>query len=907
MKKIKEIEFNFKIIRLVCLLFLCCIPLEFNGQEFEWVYSTKGTDENPGLPRGIVKQIITNSNNDIYIAGWIDGIIDLGDGQTGFVRNTMTSTISFVAKLNESKEVIWVKELRLSSYVINTILLDENENVIISGNATPHATTLFFNSNPPNPLLPNVLNPTHENLNSLKLYGFIYKLDPNGNYIDAKLFNDTSINNIVKDNNNNIIAVGCKVEYSTVIPSEYKQKWGFVTKMNTNLNTIWEKTVNNQSSTSNNGFGYVACDSQNNIYCTGSYADSLVYGSTTLHDDESSQFVSKLSPSGNESWIVEFHEFSVSQIRIDNSDGIYFLANYATPFSVEFNNRLVENLPLVLDNELVLFKINANGNHIWNIPLYGIGEQEVGDFTFNSIGELIIPVKSAMNTEFNFANHTTITTNTANTVILKVAADGELVDYKRVYENTAQNSIYTYAIHTDSDDNIFVGGTFNKTTDFDPHVSNQHILVPELFENFDTGLFFNDFRGFVLKLKNCESIPFFGDTYEFCSGSTPNPTIADIKASGPNISFYDSMTSGTALANNFPLTNGQTYYYENDVDSCANIGRFPLQIIISPQSSPPVVSTQQPCFFQEMQLSNLDINGENLLFYLTDSGGESVSNSLYVNPNTTYYVTQNYNNCESSRVSFSVYQMALLTDNYTAAVCDADKNDTEIVNLSQYVRYFTGSSGGDFLASYFNSHDDALNNQNPISNFANFQATNQTVFIRLFSNASECFEIAELNLTMVYPPEITEIKVNDLAENNTITILPYDGNYSYSLDGINYQSSNHFDNLDSGIYHAYIKDNTANCATVSDQFYVLAYPKYFTPNGDGINDFWRIKMSQFQFSINVEIYDRYGQWITFFDKNSPGWDGKHGGKELPANDYWFKIIRTTDKETIYRGHFSLIR
>lgn len=906
MKKSKKIQFNFKVVKLVCLLFLFCIPLEFNGQEFEWVYSTKGSDLNPSLPRGMVKQIITNSNNDIYIAGWLDGFVDFGDGQSGFVRNSNGSTNSFVAKLNENKEVIWVKELRMGYYIINTIVLDENENVLISGNALTQTTALYFNSDPPNPLLPNILAPTHENLIDMDLYGFIYKLDSNGNYIDAKLFKDIQINNMVKDHNNSIIAVGCTVQYGIDLP-EYGQKWGFVAKMTTDLNTIWEKTIDNQISTSGNGFGYVACDSQNNIYCTGTYASSFVYGSTTLQNDGLSNFVIKMSSNGTENWIIDFREFPVSQIRLDNSDGIYFFANYRSPFSVEFNNLLVENLPIVIDNELVLFKINANGNHVWNIPMYGTGNQEVGDFTFNSIGELIIPVKSGNNTVFNYANHTTIPTNTTNTIMLKVAADGELVDYKGIYENTAQNHVYTYAIHTDLDDNILVGGTFNKTTDFDPHVSNQYILIPELFENYDTGLFFNDYRGFVLKLKNCESIPFFGDTYEICSGTYPNPTIADIKASGPNISFYSSMTSITPLANNFQLTNGQTYYYENDVDSCANIGRFPLQIIISPQSSPPVVSAEQPCFFQELQLSNLDIQGQNLLFYLTDLDGESVSDSLYVNPNTMYYVTQNDNNCESNRVSFSVYQMTLQTDNYTAAVCDADKNNTEIVNLSQYVHHFTGSSGTDFSASYFNSQTDALNNQNAISNFANFQAVNQTVFIRLFSNYDNCFEIVELNLTMVYPPVIAEIKVNDLAENNTITILPYDGNYSYSLDGINYQSSNYFENLDSGIYHAYIKDITAECATVSEEFYVLAYPKYFTPNGDGTNDFWRIKMSQFQFSVNVEIYDRYGQLITFFDKNSAGWDGKNAGKELPANDYWFKIIKTTDKETIYRGHFSLIR
>lgn len=913
MENKQKIVFKCKLSKVLYLIFLVCIPLKFYGQDFEWVYSTKATEQQGAglLPRALIKQVVTDSNNDIYIAGWLDNSVDFGDGQDGFIRNTTTSTTSFVAKLNENKEVIWLKDLRLGYYIINTIILDENEDIVISGHANANDNSnpsFYFDTNPPNPIFPNILNPTHQNLDPIAIYGFIYKLDTNGNYIDAKLFKDILVNNIIKDQNNDIVAVGSTVEYDTVIPSEYDSKWGYIIKLDTNFNTIWEKTLNNQNSNSNNSFRYVSCDSQNNIYCTGNFTTRFVYGNTILENDDANHFVSKMSPNGSENWIVDFRKFPVSQIRIDNSDGIYFFANYASPFSVQFNNQVVENLPIVMNNELVFFKINTSGNLIWNIPIYGSGEQEVSDFSFNSLGELIILIKSGKNTLFNFANQaTSIETNSFITVILKVKPDGELVDYKRVYENTAQNHIYTNAIHIDVDDDIILGGTFNKTTDFDPHVSNQYILVPEEFESIIPEVFFNDHRGFVLKLKNCESLPFFGDIYEICSGTVPNPTIADIKDSGPNIKFYTSMASTTPLSSDFPLIHGQTLYYENIVSSCSNIGRFPVQINILPKSNPPIVSALQPCFYQELQLADIDVQGQNVLFYLNPSGGESVNDNLYLNPNMTYYVTQNYNNCESNRVPFSVYQMTLLTDTYTATICDQDKNNTEMVNLTDYIQYFTGSTSNGFSVIYFNSHEDALNNQNAISNVETFTTSNQTVFIRLFSTNNSCFEIVQLNLSLVYPTEITEIKVDDLVENNTVTIFPYDGNFVYSLDGITFQTSNVFSNVSSGEYYAYIKDVTANCITISDKFYVLSYPKFFTPNGDGINDFWRIRMSQFQYSIDVEIYDRYGKFITNFDKNNGGWDGKHKGKELPATDYWFKIIKTIDKETIYFGHFSLIR
>ena len=88
--------------------------------------------------------------------------------------------------------------------------------------------------------------------------------------------------------------------------------------------------------------------------------------------------------------------------------------------------------------------------------------------------------------------------------------------------------------------------------------------------------------------------------------------------------------------------------------------------------------------------------------------------------------------------------------------------------------------------------------------------------------------------------------------------------------------------------------------------YILSYPKFFTPNGDGINETWRIKYaSLLEPDMLIYIYDRYGKLIAGFGANHPGWDGTLNGYKLPATDYWFVVVRQDGKE--YKGHFSMLR
>ncbi|WP_196885067.1 T9SS type B sorting domain-containing protein [Aureivirga sp. CE67] len=130
------------------------------------------------------------------------------------------------------------------------------------------------------------------------------------------------------------------------------------------------------------------------------------------------------------------------------------------------------------------------------------------------------------------------------------------------------------------------------------------------------------------------------------------------------------------------------------------------------------------------------------------------------------------------------------------------------------------------------------------------------------------------------------------------------GDYEYSLDGENYQDEPIFEDLQVNSYTVYVRDKNG-CGVLSKETYLLYYPQYFTPNGDGIHDYWQINNADSEKYNEIFIFDRYGKLISKFLGKDRGWDGTKNGEQLPSTDYWFLIKRRNGKE--YRGHFTLKR
>lgn len=68
----------------------------------------------------------------------------------------------------------------------------------------------------------------------------------------------------------------------------------------------------------------------------------------------------------------------------------------------------------------------------------------------------------------------------------------------------------------------------------------------------------------------------------------------------------------------------------------------------------------------------------------------------------------------------------------------------------------------------------------------------------------------------------------------------------------------------------------------------LRCPNAFSPNGDGVNDVWKVSYSSL-IEFECHIFDRYGQKVFSFTDPSQGWDGMYKGKYVPTGVYYYVI------------------
>ncbi|WKL44653.1 T9SS type B sorting domain-containing protein [Flavobacterium sp. ZE23DGlu08] len=177
------------------------------------------------------------------------------------------------------------------------------------------------------------------------------------------------------------------------------------------------------------------------------------------------------------------------------------------------------------------------------------------------------------------------------------------------------------------------------------------------------------------------------------------------------------------------------------------------------------------------------------------------------------------------------------------------------------------------------------------------------------SSLAGCSRIRTIKVTASDIAAITSISIIDLSDVNSVTVnVTGQGQYEYSQDAPYgpFQDSNFFDNVTAGIHEIYINDKNG-CGTVSQTIAVIGVPKFFTPNGDGYNDYWNVKGVNENFNENsiIYIFDRYGKLLKQILASSQGWDGTFLGLPLSSDDYWYSIKLDDGREA--KGHFSLKR
>ncbi|MGC1389434.1 MAG: PKD-like domain-containing protein, partial [Bacteroidales bacterium] len=125
-------------------------------------------------------------------------------------------------------------------------------------------------------------------------------------------------------------------------------------------------------------------------------------------------------------------------------------------------------------------------------------------------------------------------------------------------------------------------------------------------------------------------------------------------------------------------------------------------------------------------------------------------------------------------------------------------------------------------------------------------------------------------------------------------------------------SSSNIINIKEGFYKVIVTD--MNGCSVTDSSDVkainktcLIIPNIISPNGDLINDVWNIGMKELYPSMEVIIFNRWGETVWRSEKGYPRpWDGTSNGSSLPIDSYHY-IIDLHNGSRPLVGNITIVR
>ena len=189
----------------------------------------------------------------------------------------------------------------------------------------------------------------------------------------------------------------------------------------------------------------------------------------------------------------------------------------------------------------------------------------------------------------------------------------------------------------------------------------------------------------------------------------------------------------------------------------------------------------------------------------------------------------------------------------------------------------------------------------------------------LITDSAGCNDTNQINVTPVIPDIETTSSV-DLICNATegdVLVSSTGGSspYSYELVGVGTNSLGNFNDVAQGTYILYSTDSDG-CIDTSE---VIVTPfncpppnpiEAFTPNEDGILDYWYIRNIELYPDNEVFIYDRWGQRVYHKTgyTNLDAWDAKYIGSNMPVSTYYYILkYKSGDEEQTMSGAISIFR
>jgi LPXTG-motif cell wall-anchored protein len=253
------------------------------------------------------------------------------------------------------------------------------------------------------------------------------------------------------------------------------------------LSTLATQTVNAETQTQDYGYTKTfggtgwdetvtpTVDDDGNVYITGDFEGTADFDPGAGFDNRTSNgssdiFLTKINADGSYGWTKTFGgtgtEYS-GYIALDNAGNIYLSNQFSS--TVDFDSGVgVDNHTSNGSRDLSLTKLNTDGSYGWTKTMGGTGIEYSYDIFFDGQGSIYL-TGNFNSTTMDFNPDAGIDTHTSagnyDIYVIKFNADGSY-GWAKTMGGTGADALYASTF--DSQNNIFLTGSFSSTVDFDP-------------------------------------------------------------------------------------------------------------------------------------------------------------------------------------------------------------------------------------------------------------------------------------------------------------------------------------------------------------------------------------------------------------------------------------------------------
>ncbi len=395
-----------------------------------------------------------------------------------------------------------------------------------------------------------------------------------------------------------------------------------------------------------------------------------------------------------------------------------------------------------------------------------------------------------------------------------------------------------------------------------------------------------------------------------------NPTIQWQENKNDGKGWIDVPGATTlSLAVDMPNAAAGEYQYRIGLLNKVNIGSEncrifsdPLNINVFPAPVVPIIATTSACEGRPLQLNS---SGGDTFLWTGPNNFTSTNSSPVVTENAdpsfngVYTVKVTQNNCPFfAATTVNVYPAPTVNPINNVQICEGDVTQLNVNSMNATNFKWLPSGGLD--------HDDI---RNPIAG----PLTTTTYIVTVSNNG--CTQVApsaSVTVTVNKKPVADAGKTVKILEGQTAKL-----NGTVGGDNISYYwtPTTYLDNplsltpvtsSPSDITYTLHTQSEVNCGEATSSVFVRVYKTLtvvntFTPNGDGINDYWDIKNIDDYPNAEVNVYDRYGQVVFKSIGYSKPWDGTYNGKKAPVGTYYYIIDLKDDNLPKQAGWVLVVR